>query len=289
MKLSERTIKAIQKVITGDQLDDKTVVGPYQSGPDLVAFFNEFGWNDTYPRSGGFPSRWMYCEDKLREVNGTDRLHRIIETVLDPRRYIDSQQVLDVSDAVAYLNKYLKYDGYEVRAVPGGFRVYQGGEVIVELHAELHEVDQASRQFMEEQIQKCKRKLDGDDFDGAITNARSLVEAVLVEIERRFDSTAPTYDGNLPKLYKRVQRHMNLDPGNGSVDHVLKPILTGLAGIVAGVASTRNQMSDAHVRSYTPARRHARLAVNAANTLVDFILESYEHQHRRVQPDESDA
>ncbi|PYS20861.1 MAG: hypothetical protein DMF72_19495 [Acidobacteria bacterium] len=33
-------------------------------------------------------------------------------------------------------------------------------------------------------------------------------------------------------------------------------------------------MSDAHARTYRPDRQHARLAVNVANTLVDFPLES---------------
>jgi len=55
------------------------------------------------------------------------------------------------------------------------------------------------------------------DYDGAITNARSLVEAVLAAIEREFDSNAPDYDGDLPKLYKRVQTHSNLPPENPKI------------------------------------------------------------------------
>jgi hypothetical protein len=41
-----------------------------------------------------------------------------------------------------------------------------------------------------------------NDYDGAITNARSLVEAVLAAIKKEFDSNAPDYDGDLSKLYE---------------------------------------------------------------------------------------
>jgi hypothetical protein len=63
------------------------------------------------------------------------------------------------------------------------------------------------------------------DYDGAITNARSLVEAVLTFIESKVDAHAPKYDGDLPKLYKRVQAHLNLSPENPKIAEGLKQVL----------------------------------------------------------------
>jgi hypothetical protein len=40
MKISERTIKRLAEIITGDQ-----ALSPYGSGPKLVSFFNDFGTN----------------------------------------------------------------------------------------------------------------------------------------------------------------------------------------------------------------------------------------------------
>lgn len=273
MKIAERTIGAIQKIITGDPLKDGKTVGPYQSGPTLVEFFNELGFNDSYPRAGGFPSRWMYCEDKLRELNDTDRMTDAIELALDPQRFMDTG--IDLGMTIEYINKYLKFDGYEVRASNDRFRVFKSGETVIELKPDLPEADPTSREFIQEQITKCRKKLDADDFDGAITNARSLIEAVLVELERRLDNEPPKYDGDLTRLYKRVRKLMNLDPKAREVDEILGQILTGLTSVVSGLAATRNRMSDAHARTCRPDRHHARLAVNAANTLVDFLLESY--------------
>ena len=48
-RLSKRTLTAIQKVITGDEVPNLSApVAPYRSGPQLVTFFNESGFNDSY-------------------------------------------------------------------------------------------------------------------------------------------------------------------------------------------------------------------------------------------------
>jgi len=57
-------------------------------------------------------------------------------------------------------------------------------------------------------------------------------------------------------------------------------ILRGFISIVNGLASLRNTASDAHARSYRPEQHHARLAVNTAKTVVDFLFETYEYQKR---------
>ncbi|MEI6458289.1 MAG: abortive infection family protein [Pseudomonadota bacterium] len=44
-----------------------------------------------------------------------------------------------------------------------------------------------------------------------------------------------------------------------------------------------NKASDRHARRYNPAPHHARLAVNAAFTLCEFLLESLEYQQKKEQ------
>ena len=134
--------------------------------------------------------------------------------------------------------------------------------------------------FIDEQIQKCDRKIMEGDFDGAITNARSLLEGVLIEMERQLDLSQPSYDGDLPKLFKRVQALLNLDPSRKDVNDTIRQILVGLTSIVMGLAGLRNKMSDAHAVSYKPQKHHAKFAVNSAKTAADFIFETFNHQLR---------
>jgi Abortive infection C-terminus len=208
MKISQRTVKRLGEVITGDK-----GLSPYRTGPQLVSFFNEF----------------------------------------------------------------LAFDGYEI--VPQGttYNVLdkKRGEIDVDVKLEPSHLSLA---FIMEQIQKCRTKISQADYDGAITNARSLVEAVLVAIEKEFDAQAPDYDGDLPKLYKRVQKQLNLSPENPKISNSLKQTLTGFVSIIGGLSGLSNKMRDRHLREYKPAQHHAVLIVNTAMTFSNFIFDTYAYQ-----------
>jgi hypothetical protein len=279
MKISERTIKRLGEIITGDKS-----LSPYRSGPKLVGFFNDLGTNHTYGQ--GFPSRWSFTEDRIREFNDTPTLKKIILAALDPRDFMgatvyDKQmqqnKPVNLQDALIYLNEFLAYDGYEI--VPHG-KTYNvidktRGEIVVDVKLEPSHL---SRAFIMEQIEKCRTKTSQGDYDGAITNARSLVEAVLAAIEKELDPRPPDYDGDLPKLYKRVQKHLNLSPEDPKISNSLKQTLTGFISIIGGLSGLSNKMGDRHVREYKPAAHHAVLIVNAAMTFSNFIFDTYAYQ-----------
>ncbi len=100
----------------------------------------------------------------------------------------------NLQDALTYLNEFLAYDGYEI--VPHG-KTYdvldkKRGEIVVDVKLEPSHLSHA---FIMEQIQKCRTKISQTDYDGAITNARSLVEAVLVAIEKELIPILTTMTG----------------------------------------------------------------------------------------------
>jgi len=272
MKISEQTISALGSIITGDG-----GCSPYRTGQKLVSFFNEFGSEDTY--GSGFPSRRNYAEDKLREFNDTPAMKDIVVAAFDPRHFLEKEH--DINSVVKYLNQFLEFDNYELRPTGKRWEVYKLGGTQIDLSHPYENSVEITHIFIDEQIKKCDKKLAEGDFDGAITNARSLVEAVLSEIEKEFDPNPPEYDGNLPKLYKRVQKHLNLSPGQEGLAKCLRQILSGLTSIVSGLATLRNRMSDSHVISYKPLEHHARLAVNSAKTLCDFLFETKEYQMQK--------
>ncbi|MNV52806.1 hypothetical protein D3C71_1449180 [compost metagenome] len=200
-------------------------------------------------------------------------------TIFD--RETGEQLPVSIEAAVAYLNDFLAFDGYEV--VKNG-RVYvvadrQRGEVLLDVKLE---PDHLSHAFIVEQVDKCRTKISTGDFDGAITNARSLVEAVLTAIEAEFDSAPADYDGDLQRLYKRVSKHLNLsDEGSQIVDDNLKQIMRGFVNIVGGIAGISNKMGDRHARKYKPSAHHAVLIANSAMTLCSFVFATLEYQRAK--------
>jgi hypothetical protein len=269
MKIARNTLAELVKIVTGD-----TGMSPYRSGPMLVQLFNEYGANDFYGQ--GFPSRWKYTEEKLLPLNGTASLRKLINHIFDAREWIGKS--FDAEIATAHLNRFLKFDGYELVREGDHFKVRETGGVAVHFDTPFPESQEVSHVFIEEQIGKCDKKIDEGDFGGAITNARSLVEAVLLEIEKQLSPVPPQYDGDLIKLNKRVQALLNLDPARKDIGDMLRQVLSGLTSVVNGLAGMRNKMSDAHAAAYKAAKHHAKLAVNCAKTFADFVFDSYSYQ-----------
>src|SRR5207237_10541410 len=87
------------------------------------------------------------------------------------------------------------------------------------------------------------------------------------------------YNMNLCIRYRSIQKHNILNPAQKDISDTLKQILSGLTSIVSGIATMRNKMGDAHAQTYRPRKHHAKLAINAAKTLADFLFETYEYQN----------
>lgn len=267
MKISEFAITPLSKIITGD-----CGYTPYLSGSRLVDLFNRHGSRDVYGQ--GFPSRWVYAEQKLKKINGTHYLAKVLEEIVDPRAYFDTE--LDVETAVNKINEILSFDGFGVRTSGKGSRVYtvEGVEIKPETLADIE------NDFLTDQIRKGDDKIIEGDFDGAITNARTMVETVVVAILSKYDKEYK-HKGDLIAAYRRIKNLLNRDPARPNYPDSIKQTLSGLTSIVNGLANMRNEMSDAHARRYNPEKRHSKLAVNSAKTLSEFLIESFEKQFRK--------
>lgn len=274
MMLSEFSIEYLGNFIAGD------IEGlPYRSGSKLVKFFNQFGARDVYPSQGGFPTRRIFAQDKVREINGKSQLLEVINAALDPREFDGAAMTPD--EAAAMLTEQLKYDGFGVVKEGGFFKVRGVSSSRVRLDAPVRTPDEIYQINIDENIRKCESKLAEGDYTGAITNSRSLIESVLIGIEKELDAVAPEYDGDLVRLYRRVQKMLSLETDRKDISDPLKQILSGLTSVINGLAAMRNKMSDAHATSYRPSRHHAKLAVNAATTMADFLFETKSYQQRR--------
>lgn len=256
MNISGRTKQRLREHINGDEHQ-----GKYRSGPDLVMLFNEFISNDSYGQ--GFPSRWQYTEQKLDELNGNCELIKLIETVFDPLEYEK-----DHSLALGDINSYLCRDGYQLQLSNNGVKLFNisSGVIVSSISDESNPL---TNQFIIENVDKCNRKLGEADYSGVITNARSLVEDVLYAIEGHFSTKQDRYDGNLPKLHKRVVHLLNLSDEHSSVIETLR----GFSTIINGLSSLSNEMADRHGGSlWKPTKDHAILSINVAQSLCSFLL-----------------
>ncbi len=114
------------------------------------------------------------------------------------------------------------------------------------------------------------------DPSSALTASCAIIEsACRVYIED--EGLAPPSNLTVKPLWDVVQKHIGLHPSTVEDDD-LRRILGGLSSIVDGLGALRTHAGSAHGRgrtAYKVAPRHSRLALNAAHTLVHFLLETW--------------
>lgn len=120
----------------------------------------------------------------------------------------------------------------------------------------------------------------------AITAARAALESLLkvyLEDKQLADPTRL----KTGKLLKTAMGDLGLDPSD-TTDADVRDVLQGLWSVVHGIASLRTHAGSAHGygrRAYRLQARHARLAIQASQTFVEFFIETWNYQERRPTSD----
>ena len=136
-------------------------------------------------------------------------------------------------------------------------------------------VDVLSLAYVHELEAKTDQRMAASDLEGAITTGRTMLEAVLHELERQLLGQNGDHKGDLQRLFKAVAKELRIDDQRTDLDDNFKQVVRGLVQVVNGLAPIRNKMSDGHPRQRKPAPHHARVIVNAAKTVAVFLVESY--------------
>lgn len=97
--INDDALKKISQMFIGDILGFYS----YKSGPQLVDFFNNYyGLEDQY--INGFPSRWVYVQDKLKNLEVYNDLESFFNIILN-RDYIISDSEISPVDALAKIDE----------------------------------------------------------------------------------------------------------------------------------------------------------------------------------------
>jgi Abortive infection C-terminus len=143
--------------------------------------------------------------------------------------------------------------------------------------AELHRLGDPG--ILDAYLERMRANIDRDT-PAVIGAAKELVEAVC---KRILDDSGVAYGAGAPltDLYKAVAQELRLSrdsvPDNAKGSEAAQRVLQGLVTTVQNLAELRNAIGAGHGR---PARvpaleRHARLAMNASYTIVDFLLSTW--------------
>jgi hypothetical protein len=280
MRLSPRTLDKLTAIITGDG-----GVSPYRGGPRIIEFFNALGWRESYDQS--FGSRNPHTRAKLDELNGTSRMAATVLGAFD----FWGENGFNCEAAATEFNKVLVRDGYRIAKEAGQGWFEDGRFVDGAPHFVLKPIGGGTvapavlaavgHATLREQVAKCQEKIANGDCSGAITNAYTLIEALLKDLLRKNAVTFKEDEGDIRSLYSALKGPLHLDPKTESLDVHLKTILDGFQKLIGGLYAVANKASDRHDRRYEPAPHHAKLVVNSAFALGEFLCDTNDYQRAR--------
>lgn len=250
---------------------------PNLSGKDICDISTAFG----FPQSPTGKSRWQYFEQLLDDCIKTGKAVELLNYLFSPGQFAEklkgySQDVKNeayqaiVNYIINVISEKLRTSGTELVFVNKNIVARPIGNNVVVQSSKIKEI---SRDYIKSISSRAMEDVEQHNFDSAITKSRTLLEEIFCYVIEQKNQT-PSEGGNIGNLFKQVKDlyNMHTDP---NTDKRVKNLITGLNSLVSAIAEMRNKDSDSHgvgAKRINIDEHHARLFVNAAMTMADFIL-----------------
>ena len=254
---------------------------PYLSGSRLCEISTQFGLPETYSWNGGAKSRGEYLDKLLEYCIENHRESDLLSFLFSKGQFVEklkgyTPETIDlahqtiIATVIDQINGALYFGGYELMSVGGRFVIRKKDEIVSIEAPSVKTVDHSYIVTLSERA--MKDVVDGN-FDSAITKSRTLLEEVFCYVIEK-KGELPSESGDIGKLYSQVKSLYNMHQ-NKDMDKRINGLLSGLEKILTAIAEMRNKGSDSHgvgAKRINIAEHHARLFVNSAMTMSDFVL-----------------
>lgn len=262
-------------------INDVDIAMPFLSGEDIVSilkFFNcEIKYEPNFFSAGQLENMYGLIDYGIEN----DKMSKILNYLFSEKQFKKRFYSLEPDQfAVLYIdvkkqiineiNDLLFYYDCELIEQNGEFNIVSIARNIQLATPQIKNVD---NEYIKSIFVRAIEDVKNKNYDSAITKSRTLLEEVfLCVIEKKNEK--PKSKGDIGKLYKQVKDLYNMH-SDKATDIRINKLISGLEVIVSSIAEIRNINSDAHgvgSSRISIAEHHARLVVNAAMTLAEFVL-----------------
>ncbi len=254
---------------------------PYLSGPALCEISNKFGLPITYGWNGGAQSRWVYLDNLFVHCIRNNRESDLLSFLFSKGQFahklkgqtpdaIEYAHTKIVDTVIKQINGALYFGGNELVQIGTTFVVREIGSTVTVATPSVTTIDRA---YIKDISERAMKDVLDENYDSAITKSRTLLEEVFCYVIER-KGGEPSESGDIGKLYNQVKELYNMHQCK-DMDKRINGLLSGLEKILSAIAEMRNKGSDSHgvgAKRITIADHHARLFVNSAMTMADFVL-----------------
>ena len=254
---------------------------PYLSGPKICELSSKFGFSQYYSWNGGAKSRWDYLDTLLKYSIDNGRESELLGLLFSKSQFVDTLKGLSSAAIESTYNQILKsvIDGINRELYFGGNELVQVGSIFVikeigkTITVATPVVKQIDRDYISNLSDRAMEDVESEHYDSAITKSRTLIEEVFCYVIEK-KNEMPSESGDIGKLYKQV-KDLYCMHADKNIDVRINTLLSGLEKILSSISEMRNKNSDSHgvgSKRINISKHHARLFVNSAMTMADFIL-----------------
>ena len=288
--------KEIFAILDGDtkygkyEFNDGTelrIMMPYLSGPDLCRLSTLFGVSITYSWVGANLSRWQYLDNLMLHCIEENRCSDLLAYLFDKKQFskmLSGHEADDINAAYDHITKSIIQEINRVLSFGGNKLAIVGKQFIVKpigstVRVEVPKIKTIDREYIKSISARALEDIEQKNYDSAITKSRTLLEETFCYVIE-LKSETPSDSGDIAKLYKQVRTLYNMHT-DANIDRRINTLLSGLNSIVSAIAEMRNKDSDAHgvgANRISIDEHHARLFINSAMTMADFIISVQQKQ-----------
>nr|WP_310788231.1 abortive infection family protein [Fusobacterium nucleatum] len=262
-----------EDIIEGNIIEKNQL--PYLSGPTICKVAKEFfGYSIEYSKY----SRWEYIENILKIMIEEDKLNIFFNYIFSKQNFenlllrTNSLNIYEkiCVNAINKINLILSIGGNKLFSVSGRYYVDSEQDKILISTKAIKNLDHL---YIKSIIERAYDDIENNNFDSAITKSRTLLEEIFCYVIE-INNEIPEESGEIKKLYNQVKKLYSMHQDKNT-DIRINMLLSGLEKIITSISEMRNKSSDSHgvgQKRINLSNYHARLYVNAANILADFIL-----------------
>lgn len=252
---------------------------PYLSGPALCEISTRFGLVATY--GSGSQSRWMYLNDLWSYCVKNHRESDLLSFLFSKEQFceklngyrtetIENSYLKIKEKIIEKINEILYFGGNELVRVGDGFMVQKINSFACVATPKIKTID---REYIISISGRSFKDISDKNYDSAITKSRTLLEEVFCYVIEK-KGEVPSENGKIRVLYNQVKQLYDMHQDK-VIDKRINQLLSGLESIILAISDMRNNNSDSHgigFKRIKIAEHHARLFVNSAMTVSEFVL-----------------
>lgn len=218
---------------------------------------NPMDWDDN----------WIFTDERINLMENDELFKLFLCELLHPT-VRDSEEANNIREM---LNYYLKKDGYQIvvdeQFYQLGLYTYKFTEINP---TQIVKGFKTADEFVHEAYEKIDKRIREEDYSGAVTSARTLIEDAIKDIYYQITGDNLEKIDDLQDGYKKIQKFLKLDYDKDSNEDKVK-ILRSFVNIINGLSPIINKMGDRHATKSTAQRNSALFCTDAAKIFVNFL------------------